>query len=377
MIEIKSTDGTVRYTVDAPHIRHALEGLLHKRESLAAIRAPYAYLEGANLKGANLKGAYLEGANLKGAYLEGANLKGANLKGADLEGADLKGADLKGANLKGAYLEGANLKGAYLKGAYLEGADLEGADLKGADLKGANLKGANLKGADLRDAYLEGANLEGADLEGADLEPIRDDLWSVLDTAPDEVPGLLAALREGRVDGSSYTGECACLVGTMRNVAHTRGVSVEIPERPSRPAERWFLGISEGDTPESNPMAKFAEGWIEEWMSKTHDAGGSGGSVNSSHVVPRPIDATTARAWFANPDVCMTELARDAASLLTNEIDRLTARVAELKKVADAADEVSASLMCEWFDDQGHVCVNPLCRACALDHALAALSEAR
>ena len=147
-----------------------------------------------------------------------------------------------------------------VKAAVVAGADLRGADLRGADLRGAYLRGADLIGADLRGADLIGANLSGADLIGA-----RTDLFDILLRAIPEVPGLLAALREGRVDGSTYTGACACLVGTIANV---RGVDVgTLDYRDSdRPAERWFLAIRKGDTPETSTIAKITEGWIVEFQ---------------------------------------------------------------------------------------------------------------
>ncbi len=223
--------------------------------------------EGANLKGANLGGANLGGAYLEGAYLEGANLEGANLKGANLRGANLGGANLKGANLGGAYLEGANLKGANLRGANLRGAYLGGANLKGANLGGANLEGANLEGAYLRGAYLGVANLGGANLEGANLDEIQTDFYDVLSAAPAEVPGLLSAVREGRIDGSVYQGECACLVGT---IAKVRGVGYHampgIVPNGARLAETFFLSLRKGDTPATHGVAAVVETWIEEWM---------------------------------------------------------------------------------------------------------------
>ncbi len=167
-----------------------------------------------------------------------------------------EGADLKGADLEGADLEGADLKGAYLKGAYLKGADLKGAYLKGADLKGADLEGADLEGADL----------EGADLKGADLDDIKKDFFDVLSSAKNEVAGLKKALIDGKVNGSTYTGECACLVGTIANV---KGCSYQAIDgiRPdsNRPAEKWFYAIQTGDTPENNQVCKIVVSWIEEF----------------------------------------------------------------------------------------------------------------
>jgi len=93
------------------------------------------------------------------------------------------------------------------------------------------------------------------------LERFRADLFDVLDSAPDEVPGLLQAVRDGRIDGSTYSGECCCLVGTLEKSGRTA-----IPHDSSRPAEQWFLAINKGDIPATNPSAAQAEAWIQEWI---------------------------------------------------------------------------------------------------------------
>jgi hypothetical protein len=151
----------------------------------------------------------------------------------------------------------ANLAGANLAGAYLVRANLAGAYLDGANLDGANLAGANLDGA-----YLVRANGIG-DWAKA----IRDDIRAVLDAAPNEVPALLAAMWAGKVDGSTYTGECACLVGT---IAKVRGVAYDdlgvLRPDSTRPAERWFAKIRAGDTPVTNPSAAFAAAVIAQWQ---------------------------------------------------------------------------------------------------------------
>jgi len=226
---------------------------------------------GANLAGAYLAGAKLARANLACAYLAGADLSGADLAAANLTCAYLAGADLSGANLACAYLAGVTLAGADLTGATLAGAILAGAKLARATLAGATLAGAKLARANLACAYLAGADLSGADFADAvnippsALRATRADLFDVLLRAIPEVPALLAALREGRVDGSTYEGGCACLCGTIANV---RGVNVDALDfrDAGRPIETWFYAIEKGDTPENNASAKQAEKWIVEFM---------------------------------------------------------------------------------------------------------------
>ena len=146
----------------------------------------------------------------------------------------------------------------------------------GANLIRADLSYANLGGADLGGANLSSANLIRADLSYANLgysqalDPIRDDVRSVLDAAPAEVAGLLSALDAGKVNGTVYTGACACLVGTIANL---RGCAVAaltgtLAPNSDRQAERWFLGIALGATPDNNPVAAITRDWICEWLSE-------------------------------------------------------------------------------------------------------------
>ena len=182
---------------------------------------------------------------------------------------NLSGANLSGANLSDANLRGANLSGANLSGANLSGANLRGANLSDANLRDANLRGAYLSGANLRDANLSGANLRGAYLSDANLRGFKTDFFDVLLRAPHEIAGLRAALVAGRVDGSTYSGECACLVGTIANVRHANYDSLGNGLSPdsSRPIEGWFMNISKGDTPETNQCSALAIEWLDDFVS--------------------------------------------------------------------------------------------------------------
>lgn len=157
--------------------------------------------------------------------------------------------------------------------ANLRDADLTLADLRGADLRGANLRGADLTLANLTLANLIRANLTRADLRDANLNSFKQDLIAEVLRVPGEIDGLRQALVEGRIDGSTYSGECACLAGTVANlkvIEDYNGADINVTDEitfaadSSSPRERWFMGISEGDTPETNRMAAIALEWIDE-----------------------------------------------------------------------------------------------------------------
>ena len=212
---------------------------------------------------ADLSRADLSGADLRGAVLSDADLRGADLRGADLRGADLRRADLRRADLSDADLRGADLSRADLSRAVLRDADLSGADLRDAVLRDADLSGAVLRDADLSGADLSRADLRGAVLRDADLRAFKADLWLTLAQSQAEIPGLVAALQEGRIDGSCYSGACACLVGTIANV---RGVPVSTLDRgASRPAEQWFAMIRPGDKPGDDTGGGFAAKQALDW----------------------------------------------------------------------------------------------------------------
>ena len=198
-----------------------------------------------------------------------------DLSGADLSGADLRHANLSGARLSDARLSDARLCYASLSGARLSDADLSGANLSDADLSDADLSDADLSGADLRHANLSGARLSHADLSGANLsdaqlEIFKQDLIAEILKLPNEIEAFRASLVAGKIDGSTYSGECACLAGTLaRQVGEEQGEDIDCGKFTFRaeanaPREKWFLMIKQGDTPETNQAAKIALGWIDE-----------------------------------------------------------------------------------------------------------------
>jgi hypothetical protein len=122
---------------------------------------------------------------------------------------------------------------------------------------------------------VEAAVRSGANLRSANLVIVRDDVWAVLSAAPSEVAGLRQALIDGKIDGSTYEGACACLVGTLANARHCRYNAMPslVPDS-RRPAERFFLTIKPGDTPKNSQPAKLALEWVDMWLANVRGAFG-------------------------------------------------------------------------------------------------------
>lgn len=133
-----------------------------------------------------------------------------------------------------------------------------GLAVKEAVKRGADLSGASLSGADLGDAK---------DIPEITYRSIKADFWMILTQNPGEVPALISALREGRVNGSTYSGPCACLIGTIANAKHVDASALECDAY--RPAESWFMSIREGDEPGDETEGGFrsqkALEWALEW----------------------------------------------------------------------------------------------------------------
>ncbi len=91
--------------------------------------------------------------------------------------------------------------------------------------------------------------------------------WAVLSSAPHEAQAVLDALRAGRVDGSTYRGECACLVGTIANARHCDVDAFgKLTPDSTRLAETWFLQIRPGNTPKDHQPTALAAQWVAEWI---------------------------------------------------------------------------------------------------------------
>jgi hypothetical protein len=206
------------------------------------------------------------GANLRNADLTGSDLIEANLMGADLVGANLRSADLVGANLTAADLRASDLTAADLTDTNLTSANLKAANLTDSNLTDSNLTGTNFIGADLRGTNFIGADLIGANLKGANLTPIKYDMFALLIYAKSEIANLKKSIIEGKIDGSTYEGECACLCGTLEKTTNETIEKKIFDLRDSnRPIERFFMGIKKGDTPETNQLSKIALEWVKEF----------------------------------------------------------------------------------------------------------------
>ncbi len=184
--------------------------------------------------------------------------------------------------LKEAIKLGICLKYIDLSNTDLEGMNLGNLNLICSDFFQANLKNTDFRGSELRSIYLNGANITGSNLE-----PIKQDMFLLLSHAKDEIPNLKKAIEKGKIDGSTYEGECACLCGTLEKSTNQDIVNKIFDLRNNyRPIERFFLPIKEGDTPETNQFSKRALEWIEEFEKLNIDHGNNNHiTINNKHNI--------------------------------------------------------------------------------------------
>ena len=144
----------------------------------------------------------------------------------------------------------------WLKDAVTENADVEITKFGTVIWRGGVWLGGVWRGGEWRDGVWL----------GGEWRDVRGDYFDVLLRVPNEVDGLIAALRAGKVNGSCYEGECCCLCGTIANLQHCNYQKIPglVPDG-SRPIERFFLAIRPGHTPENNPWCKQAVEWAEEF----------------------------------------------------------------------------------------------------------------
>ena len=128
----------------------------------------------------------------------------------------------------------------------------------------------------LQEAALQDADLRGADLRGIGFEKLPQkyiddcsrDILYVLHYLRDEVPFLRKKLIAGEVDGSQYSGDCACLVGSLAKAEKDNAKYDDVEKfckaipfytmGTHNMGESWFLNIRKGDTPDNNGFAKHA-----------------------------------------------------------------------------------------------------------------------
>jgi hypothetical protein len=100
---------------------------------------------------------------------------------------------------------------------------------------------------------------------GTTLDKIQKEHAKVLALASsEEIDGLRGALVEGRINGHLYEGKCKCLVGTLES-CRTQKV---IQRDSDRLAEKWYMAISPGNTPETNMFSRIAVEWIDAFIAK-------------------------------------------------------------------------------------------------------------
>lgn len=107
----------------------------------------------------------------------------------------------------------------------------------------------------------------------------RDDLWRILDDYPAEAPVVLAAAREGRIDGKMYSLDrgCGCVFAHIANANSDDGWPLAMAHATRigcatiSPLELFIYATRPGDTPATSRVVHLLASWIEQWQRKAED----------------------------------------------------------------------------------------------------------
>lgn len=164
-------------------------------------------------------------------------------------------------------LSSKNLSAAIFNHRTLPTVNFSGANLRYASFFKTEFKNVDFTNADVTGVDFCFENWDNINLRVANLTEIKKDFYKVLSCALPEIEYLRNALVNGKIDGWDYSGECACLIGTIANArsVNFNDMSDLTPDY-IRPIEQWFLAIKEGDTPENNQVASITLEWIDEFL---------------------------------------------------------------------------------------------------------------
>lgn len=203
-------------------------------------------------------------ANFRYAKLSLVQFRSTDLSYTDCSRADFSGGNFISSNFSFADLHLVNFRGADLRFANFHdtiasSADFSGANLKSANIHSANFNGANFTGAKISRADFSDTDLSDEQIAQADTSDIVADLYGAIDQVPQDIPGLIAALRAGCVNGSTYHDDCGmgCLAGTIEIAHGSRDAIPEFPRDENSPRERWFLAILPGMTPGNSAIVRW------------------------------------------------------------------------------------------------------------------------
>jgi hypothetical protein len=183
------------------------------------------------------------------------------------------GAKIKTIYINGATIETLDVRNSWIDAIHTPGATIETLDVRNSWIDAIHTIGATIERLDARRSwvgviYTNDAKIKTLDANGASfVANARENYFCILAKARSYVPALIEALEAGRINGSVYAGECACLAGTPeqeRGCDHNRIVFRDYHP----PAERMFFAIGPGMTPDRNSVARQAVAWAREFMAQ-------------------------------------------------------------------------------------------------------------